>query len=78
MEVKQEMEDDVVELSSNKVQRCKTRQGTAVQKRAREKDEEEIDLKLIKVNAEIRQAGLEAKRATLALERLRLKRPRLL
>jgi hypothetical protein len=73
-EIKQEAENDVIELRACKVAPWLRRKGLATRTRATQEDE--IELKLTKINAEIRQADLEAKRATLELERLHLKRPR--
>jgi hypothetical protein len=72
--LKQEADDDVIELLVTKVPPWKTRLGPAIHTFVME---EEIELKLKKNNAEIRQAALEAKKASLELERLYLKKPRM-
>jgi hypothetical protein len=73
MIVKQESDDDVIELPITKTPLWKTRLDPAIQTLVME---EEIELKLKKIHAEIRQAALEAKKAGLELRRLYLKKPR--
>ena len=73
--VKQEADDDdIIELPITKIPPWKTGLGPPIQTFIME---EEIELKLKKINAEIRQAVLEAKKASLELERLYLKEPRM-
>ena len=68
--MKEEMEVDLVHV--RQLPPWKARQERAVQSTNKTR-EKEIELKLEKVNAEIRMAALEAKKASLELERLQLR-----